>query len=573
MYLTDNELCALEQLCYLDNNVAKAAGVNSTTGSNIKGKTVSQILANYDEAALKRLESLGNTTIDGALTSAAEWASIIRYLKKSKMKDLVVTDLFMQKDTNKSLAICYKDPKSKNNDAIVAFKGTTGDDEWADNASGFNKSDTQCQKDALDFIESLPYSNITVTGHSKGSNKAMYVTITSNKITRCVGFDGQGFSKEFIDRYWAEIQKKGHLISNYSLATDFVHILMFPIPNSNQIYCKAFGVDDVGQHHSPNSFFVTDSKGNIIFDENGCPQVIITDEDESMKILHNFTTFILNNAKPNEKDAITNFMSNLLSKCFSSSADEIIKLVTADPDTLAMVVAYLVKYMGEYDLDSDDVNLILKALGIDELNQLVNLAEVDIPLINKKLLVNLNLANIINLIKKQLTDDDDDFIIKNLVLKLLKKIFFNDIDIDISAFWQKISDTYEGIENKYGCKDYEKSGGKTWDFSTELQDILFDIIEKIENVTFDSISSWDNYKYEEWFGQLGIELFKIGINAYYSNLSDTNTTCKSRMETILNNVANIDNTYSGRIDAITQNIYNFCSSISDIENRINFKSI
>ena len=158
---------------------------------------------------------------------------------------------------------------------------------------------------------------------------------------------------------------------------------MFPIPNSNQIYCKGFGVDDVGQHHSPNSFFVTDSKGNIIFDENGCPQVIITDEDESMKILHNFTTFILNNAKPNEKDAITNFMSNLLSKCFSSSADEIIKLVTADPDTLAMVVAYLVKYMGEYDLDSDDVNLILKALGIDELNQLVNLAEVDIPLINK----------------------------------------------------------------------------------------------------------------------------------------------------------------------------------------------
>lgn len=38
MYLTDNELCALEQLCYLDNNVAKAAGVNSKLVQTLREK-------------------------------------------------------------------------------------------------------------------------------------------------------------------------------------------------------------------------------------------------------------------------------------------------------------------------------------------------------------------------------------------------------------------------------------------------------------------------------------------------------------------------------------------------------
>ena len=42
------------------------------------------------------------------------------------------------------------------------------------------------------------YTELTVTGHSKGANKAMYTTIMCNNVTRCVSFDGQGFSKEFL---------------------------------------------------------------------------------------------------------------------------------------------------------------------------------------------------------------------------------------------------------------------------------------------------------------------------------------------------------------------------------------
>ncbi len=33
----------------------------------------------------------------------------------------------------------------------------------------------------------------------------MYVAITSEKISRCVASDGQGFSKQFMNKYWLEI--------------------------------------------------------------------------------------------------------------------------------------------------------------------------------------------------------------------------------------------------------------------------------------------------------------------------------------------------------------------------------
>lgn len=37
------------------------------------------------------------------------------------------------------------------------------------------------------------YDSITVTGHSKGGNKAQYVTVLSDKVDRCISMDGQGF--------------------------------------------------------------------------------------------------------------------------------------------------------------------------------------------------------------------------------------------------------------------------------------------------------------------------------------------------------------------------------------------
>lgn len=156
MILSDNDLMILEQLTYLNSEVAKAAGLKSQSViKNGKNKTIGDILSVFTEEKLRNLE---------------------------------------------------------------------------ENAKAIG-----CQKEALDYIECLPYEDITVVGHSKGGNKAMYVAVTSGKVSRNISMDGQGFSKEFIDKYWAEINEKGAIITNYSVSSDYVHVLLFPVPNSNQI--------------------------------------------------------------------------------------------------------------------------------------------------------------------------------------------------------------------------------------------------------------------------------------------------------------------------------------------------
>lgn len=461
MRISDNELCMLEQLCYLNVEVAKAAGIKDDFKdiSKHEEETIGNILACFDDEAIKKLREAGDTEIEGACASGEEWANIIEYLKKdtgseNDLSDLVLSST-MSNNSKTTLALCFTE-KNNPSEAIVAFKGTSGAEEWIDNVEGLIATDTKCQMDALDYIESLKYSSIIVTGHSKGGNKAMYVAITSDKVERCVAYDGQGFSREFIDKYGEQIQEKGDNISNYSLSTDYVHALMFPVPNSKQIYCKGYGVDNVKQHHSPNSFFKTDEVGNLVLDKAGNPVVVLEDESESIEMLHNFTTFIMNNGEQEDKEDIIEYVSKLLSMTFAGgkvSTEDIIDYALSDPDTMATIMAYLVKYMDEYDLDADDIDGLLDVIGLDELNSLITVEGLDIA--KYHININVNLANIINIIKEQLNDGNDDWFIKNILLPILKRSLFDDVDLDISAFWEKINSKVKEIDATKGIEDYE----------------------------------------------------------------------------------------------------------------------
>ena len=242
MYLTDEQIMLLEQLTYLTNDVADAAGV-------ILGPydSVEDLLQQFDEEALQELENSGKTFNH---TGAEKWAAIIRQIKSDP--DLYSLDIVNKDDSVP--ALCFNDPDNPGH-AVVVFKGTNGQDEWIDNAIGLGTSDTERQKAALEYIENLPYDSITVAGHSKGGNKAQYVTILSDKIDRCISMDGQGFSQEFLDKYYAEIKKKGHCIKNYYLEGDFVSILMFPVPGADQICID--GDDSVigVENHCSSSFY------------------------------------------------------------------------------------------------------------------------------------------------------------------------------------------------------------------------------------------------------------------------------------------------------------------------------
>ena len=204
-------------------------------------------------------------------------------MKSSRLKDLVLEALdydntdYETVEVNGTtyrwpLFLCFTSPDTPN-EAIIAYKGTTGSVEWADNVAAAYSFDTQPQRRALEFAGKIAqsYDNIIVTGHSKGANKAMYVALMCDKVTRCVVFDGQGFSSDFYkdSEIWKRVKERAHIIKNYSLATDFVHILINQVPHSSQIFCEGYGVNSVQENHSPNSFFVQTASINDIEGING----------------------------------------------------------------------------------------------------------------------------------------------------------------------------------------------------------------------------------------------------------------------------------------------------------------
>lgn len=108
MYLTDEELCMLEQLTYLDEDVSKAAGINNIFSkinlSQHKGQFISAILEDFDDKALARL-ALHTESVCDAEISGTEWVRIISYIKKSRLAELKLVDLYTT--VNNAPALLY----------------------------------------------------------------------------------------------------------------------------------------------------------------------------------------------------------------------------------------------------------------------------------------------------------------------------------------------------------------------------------------------------------------------------------------------------------------------------------
>ena len=160
-------------------------------------------------------------------------------------------------------AICFESPEG---DATVVFRGTGGDYEpWADNVRGEFLSDTKMQKLADDFVryDCGVYDSITVTGHSKGGNLAQYVTVlNSDRVDRCVSYDGQGFGREFFNAYPDDIVTVSGRIKSISAHNDYVNLLLGSIAGA-AVFVKNRHSDPVGCH---SSYALFDS---CSFDENG----------------------------------------------------------------------------------------------------------------------------------------------------------------------------------------------------------------------------------------------------------------------------------------------------------------
>ena len=124
-------------------------------------------------------------------------------------------------------------------DAYVVFRGTH-DGEWLDNGDGLVLEETTQQREAVRYYDEVveilkpdKKTNLTITGHSKGGNKAQYVTMDSQYgglINRCYSIDGQGHSDAAINKWktrYSESEYNARVEKIYAVngQNDFVSVL------------------------------------------------------------------------------------------------------------------------------------------------------------------------------------------------------------------------------------------------------------------------------------------------------------------------------------------------------------
>lgn len=141
--------------------------------------------------------------------------------------------------------------KTKDGSSIYLVYRGTSDGEWPDNGKGMTETSTLQQERALDYFETVigrehisEKQKLVVTGHSKGGNKAQYVTMSTDHdklVDACYNIDGQGFSENAIDN-WKSIYSKeeyrertGKITGIYG-ENDYVHVLGCSIVPASQIH-------------------------------------------------------------------------------------------------------------------------------------------------------------------------------------------------------------------------------------------------------------------------------------------------------------------------------------------------
>ncbi len=243
----------------------------------------------------------------GSMMTGEDWMNLLTAVRNDRqLVHMVIaavhTARIMSKDgtyQNGGVAAVFLHPDTA--EAVVAFRGTAIS-EWKDNFTGGGRTkaadgvSTDSQSEALAWYRSLRlsrYGRVTVTGHSKGGNKAKYITILDDSVDRCLSFDGQGFSDEFVKYYTEQIRKNQGKIHNYNVESDYVSFLLNDVGRSS--YYKGYGYGKGGffENHCPVTFFD--------FGPDGSYRLVPGERDQRMRQLDEFFNRYLRSLEPEVK--------------------------------------------------------------------------------------------------------------------------------------------------------------------------------------------------------------------------------------------------------------------------------
>ena len=373
-----DELLLIEHLTYLPDVFPFISVLNADD------QTVREYLTQIDVAKIED-ETVYNSCMNGF-----DWKNIIMALeKKPNILDAYIAKPHLDTAFGGGGGISAVFLNEKEKEAVVAFRGTASN-EWVDDFEGANQVDSLQQINALEWYKSvyeklhLENYTVTVIGHSKGGNKAKYVTILNETPARCVAFDGQGFSDEFIEHYKKKIVKRQGIIENHNIDFDYVNILMNDVGKKTYYIGYDYGKFGFAESHSPNTFFD--------FGENGeyAMRVNPNGQRPEMQIMDQFINSMIRSGVSAKEQAETNRLVGILvEKAFAigkgNTVTEYINFLcdlVGDPtysDNTAYLLAFCIKYSRQnpdFLKALKDVMLNFKADGavkiIDMFEDLIN---------------------------------------------------------------------------------------------------------------------------------------------------------------------------------------------------------
>lgn len=510
MALTDAQVGMLDVLTY-----ENEGGGGIFSASDVKqGATLGDIVNRY-------LASGNETNADRALLEAIASDPDLSSLR------LIDIDSY---NARGSRALAFQSQDAA--DTYVVFKGTgTGEtiegdatnSEWYTDAMGLSSTDTQPQREAkayLEYIEGRFGGSITATGHSNGANKAMYGAITTDVVDRCVVFDGQGFSAEFLDKYADRIDQNAHLISYYGLEGDYVGPLLLPLPIDKRYikYGDSFDPDDplntFAMNHGMDSFYTSfiQEDGSIRYEFSAGEQ------SEFSREIENLIQHICDNTTHEELSLVAPVMGELLDSLRGSKGKSVGE-VFSDENNRAGVLL-LVGLLVSYDGLSDFVSAGLDAFG-DSMSE----------------------------------EDRRDF---ELLLQLSSNLYSVLTHFGLGAFLGTMIDT-AGISLKVGGSmvlglshaalgfDPMRSN-LVRDFSEEKRQELLSIVREIENEQWFDPTRWDVvYRAEKFFGRLNIANYQNDMRTYYRKVADIEGTTEAQVNRIFAGVEAASKQYQRRV--------------------------
>lgn len=257
--LTNQDMLLLNNISY--SGIAKPENVGKTLGE-VSYELKELAIANGGENAI---DENGDITIEGvkALVDAGYDIGVTCNFLETETEDLQMFADMLNKISNddnlSELTILDNADVNENGinattygrldsngklmeNATVVFQGTIGSEGWKDNVESLTTVTPQ-QEAAYEYIQKQEevlkeYSNgpevhLTVSGHSKGGNLAMFSTIENEKdsssnivIDNCLSFDGEGFNADFVEENEDAINSCKTKITSINAYVDPVNLLL-----------------------------------------------------------------------------------------------------------------------------------------------------------------------------------------------------------------------------------------------------------------------------------------------------------------------------------------------------------